>query len=405
MIRCILYLDNSFTFGGAINSIIETIRHLNRSKYKPMLVSAQKSSFLQQKLPSTEYYTFQFKLPWIHNAFFQRITNIPIYDIPFFKKSIIYLRSLYWLFRYTLPESFSICQIGKQCNASLVHLNNILGSQLSGIIAAKLLRVPCVAHLRDYEQSSRTTRRYAQWIEHHIAISESIRQNLLQLGVPDARISVVHDAIDVNAFSEVSDPSPLISEFGIAEDELLIGLFGRVIGWKGTREFVLAVERLSRQWDNFRAFIVGDPSDFDDGYYRQVKELAESLGVADKLVFTGYREDVAQLMHLMDVVVHTSISPEPFGMVIIEAMACGKPVVASNVGGGPLEIVDDGVTGFLVNPKDPDQTASELLTLFSDPDLRKKMGHAGRRKALEQYNSPKQASRIEAIYDMLLEKQ
>jgi glycosyltransferase involved in cell wall biosynthesis len=215
----------------------------------------------------------------------------------------------------------------------------------------------------------------------------------------------VHDAIDVNAFSGVSDPSPLISEFGIAEDELLIGLFGRVIGWKGTREFVLAVERLSRQWDNFRAFIVGDPSDFDDGYYRQVKELAESLGVADKLVFTGYREDVAQLMHLMDVVVHTSISPEPFGMVIIEAMACGKPVVASNVGGGPLEIVDDGVTGFLVNPKDPDQTASELLTLFSDPGLRKKMGHAGRRKALEQYDSSVQAQRIEAIYEVLLAQQ
>jgi glycosyltransferase involved in cell wall biosynthesis len=160
---------------------------------------------------------------------------------------------------------------------------------------------------------------------------------------------------------------------------------------------------LKGKFSNFRAVVVGDASDFEDLYYQEVKRLAASLNLSDKVVFAGYREDVFNLMSRMDIIAHTSITPEPFGMVIIEAMACGKPVVASSAGGGPLEIVKDGETGFLVDPKDPEKMGDALMALLKAPKLRDKFGRAGRKRVESMFESDLNVREIEKIYNKFLE--
>jgi glycosyltransferase involved in cell wall biosynthesis len=280
-----------------------------------------------------------------------------------------------------------------------VHLNNALGGQLPGVIAAKLLGVPCVAHLRDYETPCRSARLTAARIDHHIAISGSIKNNLLSLGVAEEKISIVHDSVELNDFSEKTKDRSIAGDLVTGRSGLLIGWFGRTIKWKGLAEFVLGLNELRKNFDDFTAVVAGDASDSEDTYYRMVRDLVRRLGLDDRIVFAGYRQDVIAVMQQMDIVVHSSISPEPFGMVIIEAMACSKPVVASAAGGGPLEIVDHGRTGYLVNVNDPAEISGALLALAKDKNLRKQLGSAGRKKVEVLFASEVHIKAIEKIYE------
>ena len=197
------------------------------------------------------------------------------------------------------------------------------------------MRVPCVAHLRDFSSVNFLTKFYAKLIDHHIAISNAIKINLLELGIPEERITLIWDAIDLDDFNLDISNSHLRDEFNINSEEKSFGLFGRIVDWKGVKEFVRASAIVLPQYPNSRAFVVRGSSDANIEYFEEVKKLSIQLGVHDKISFTGYRRDVPEMMSLMDVVVHSSITPEPFGMVLVEGMAVGKPIVATK-SGGPL---------------------------------------------------------------------
>ncbi len=117
----------------------------------------------------------------------------------------------------TLPEALLYWWIGRKHKVRLVHLNNIMGSQLAGILAAKMLNVPCIGHLRDFEEVDRVTKVYARLIDYHIAISGAIKDNLINLDVPREKIAVVYDAIDLQDFDDtVSMLSCVIREFNLS---------------------------------------------------------------------------------------------------------------------------------------------------------------------------------------------
>jgi glycosyltransferase involved in cell wall biosynthesis len=323
-----------------------------------------------------------------------------VFRFRFLRKVVNLLLFLYWLAFVTIPEAVQYFRLGCKHRVALVHLNNIFGSQLAGILAAKLLRVPCVAHLRDFEAVDPFTRFYARLIDHHVAISSAIRDNLRQLGVPDERITVVHDAIDLADFQPATEVGHLVEEFGLALGQPTFGIFGRVLEWKGIREFILAAREVLDNIPEARGFIVGGPSDGDENFFLDMQKLASELGLKGKVVFTGYRKDVPALMGLMSVVVHASVRPEPFGMVIIEGMAMEKPVVATR-GGGALDIVIDKETGLLTEMGDVKALGHAISTLLGRHDLRRTMGLAGRARVVQQFTSRRYASQMATIYQNL----
>lgn len=393
----ILILDNTFTFGGAINSLCYLIRAIDPEKFAPILVTGQPIEFLKANFAETKWYHYVPKLPWVNNHIYKRIAAIPLFRVRLFQKVLNLARFIYWLLFVTLPEALRYYYLGKKHHVALVHLNNILGSQLAGIVAAKLLGIPCVAHLRDFEEVHPVTRFYAGLIDHHVAISGAIKDNLLQLGVPEDKITIVHDALDLKEFNADVGSDHLFKEFALTPDTPRYGIFGRVVDWKGIREFLLAAHQVAAQVPDARGFIVGGPSDGDEAYFREMQALAGELGLGNKIIFTGYRTDIPAMMKFMDIVVHASNRPEPFGMVVIEGMAMGKPVVATRAG-GPLDIVKDGETGFFAEVGDVESLALSVIALLCQPNLCSMMGLAARLRVEQHFSSHLYAAKIEEIY-------
>jgi glycosyltransferase involved in cell wall biosynthesis len=396
----IFFIDNTFTFGGAINSLNSLVKTLDKEIFEPILLSGQPVKFLDEKFINITTYHYKHKLPWIHNRIYVKISSLPFFSIRFLLKILNATRFLYWFIFVTLPEAFFYLKIGRKHNVNLIHLNNILGSQLAGIIASKLLGIPCIAHLRDFEEVHPVTRFYARLIDHHVAISEAVRENLLNLGVNDGRISVIHNGVDLAEFSDMLDYEYLFQEFGIAPSQHRYGIFGRIVDWKGIREFILAAKIIAVDFPTAKAVIVGGESDSEKIFLRDMRKLVSDLDLDSKIIFTGYRPDVPALMKFMDVVVHASTRPEPFGRVVIEGMAMKKPVVATR-GGGPLEIVIDEETGFLVEMGDSGSLAHSVITLLRQPDLRLKMGLAGRERVEQCFSTQRNAGKMGEIYERL----
>jgi len=396
----VLVLDNSKSFGGSIQSLCYLLRALDKKRFNPVLVTGQSKEFMEKNFDCTCYHYFP-GISWQKNRAYRRLAAFRVFRFRFMRKILSIPSFLAWIAFVMVPEAFDYFRVGRKHRVELVHLNNMFGCQLAGILAAKLLRVPCVAHLRDFQAVDSFTRFYARLIDHHVAISGAIQENLRKLDIPDEKITIVHDALDLADFQPAAEVGHLAEEFGLTPGQPTFGIFGRMVEWKGIREFLLAAREVLDNIPEARGFIVGGPSDGDEIFLLNMQKLASDLGMKGKVVFTGYREDVSALMRLMEVVVHASTRPEPFGMVIIEGMAMEKPVVATR-GGGVLDIVIDEETGLLTEMGDVESLSSAIITLLRQHDLRRKMGLAARGRVIQQFNSQRYASQMATIYQDLV---
>jgi predicted outer membrane repeat protein len=399
----ILFIDNTSTFGGAIHSLYHLINYLDQEKFEAILITGQNKNFIESKFNKIIWYHSIPKLSWINNGIYKKVSSLPLFNIRILLKILNIFRYLYWIIFVYVPESYFYYKIGKKHNVSIIHLNNILSGQLAGIIASKLLGVPCVAHLRAFEEDHFITRFYARWIDHHIAISEAIRDNLLVLEVPGDHISVIYNSVDIEHYEGTIEHAYLFREFSIAPEQLRYGICGRLVEWKGIREFIYAAQIVAVKFPGSKAFIIGGVSDGDESFELEMHELVTSLNLGKNIIFTGYRSDILALTSFLDVVVHASNLPEPFGRVLIEGMAMKKPVVATK-GGGPLEIIVDGKTGFLVEMGNSKVLAESIMALLGQPNLRSKMGLAGKERVLKLFNATINAGKLEAIYEQLVSK-
>ncbi len=193
-----------------------------------------------------------------------------------------------------------------------------------------------------------------------IACSAASAESLIHYGGSRDRIHVVHNGLDPVVPAESTGALEELRRELNPSGDPLSGVFGRVTQWKGQH---IAIELLGRV-PGMRLLIVGDAE--EAGYIEALQRRAAELGAADRVSCLGRRSDVADLMRLVDIVLHTSVAPEPFGRVIVEAMLAGRPVIASN-GGGVPEIIEDGVSGLLVPPGDVEVLAAAVSSLLQNP--------------------------------------
>jgi glycosyltransferase involved in cell wall biosynthesis len=177
----------------------------------------------------------------------------------------------------------------------------------------------------------------------------------------------------------------------------VVTLIGRISPWKGQDIFIHAAAEVLKTFPECRFQIVGSALFGEDALEDELKQLAAALGVSDRIEFLGFRKDVPEIISASSLVVHASTVPEPFGQVIIQAMAAGKPVVATR-GGGVLEIVVDGVTGLLVPMKDVHAMAEAIGKILSDPVKAGKMGAAGKERFLEKFTIEKTVEKVQEVY-------
>ena len=318
---------------------------------------------------------------------------------PWFGRLLLRIASLLDIFVVTVPYVWRLYQFAKDRRIKLVHQNN--GFDLGSLILSRLLRVPLVAYQRGDEWNSPAVRWLAGGVQHYIANSATTQAWLTSLGIASRRISIVYPPLDLVVFDHRRTFSLGRSAFGVDETTACFGIVGNLVPWKGQGVFLRAARRVFDRIRNARAFVVGGPLPDGKKYETELKALARDLGIDDRVTFTGFCADVPEIMNLLDVVVHASISPEPFGRVIVEAMAMRRPVVASRAG-GPLEIIEDGRTGFLVAPGDEGALASRVITLLEDRTLSARIAVAAYQDVERRFSPDIHAQEVQQVYETVL---
>jgi len=174
-------------------------------------------------------------------------------------------------------------------------------------------------------------------------------------------VGILYDGLTLPKLKKVSNLNPVIS------------LIGRLEPWKGQDVFIKAAAILLRKNPKISFLIVGSPLFERGDYENKCKELVKSLDIEKNVSFLGFRKDVSEIISSSDLVIHSSIKPEPFGRVIVEAMACGTPVIATNIG-GPKEIITNNKNGVLIEPNNPKLLAETILNLLKDKKKMKELG-------------------------------
>lgn len=206
---------------------------------------------------------------------------------------------------------------------------------------------------------------------------------------PRVSIRLVHPGVDLERFDphHMLSPVDLRVRHRIDPDGPIIGLVGRLQRWKGVHTLIEAMPRIREEYPNVKCLIVGAEHSGEREYPQVLERTIQRLELAECVQMAGLQKDIPEWMQMMDVVVHAS-DREPFGIVILEAMALGKPVVAGNQG-GPLEIVEPGLDGLLAEFENPAQLAEAILRYLQDPSLAQRVGLAAQEKArmfsVEQY--------------------
>lgn len=230
-----------------------------------------------------------------------------------------------------------------------------------------------------------------------VAVSPEVRDDLVRLRVAPARkFTVVRLGIDLEPrVRHDDDPAEIRRRLGIEPSRFVVGWFGRMTAVKRTEDLLDALSALRERGVDALLLLVGDGSD-----RARLEELAHGRGLAKSVLFLGYQEDVGRWYAACDAVVLTSAN-EGTPVTLIEALAAGRPVVATNVG-GVADVVEDGVSGLLVRPRDTHAIAERLALLAADPARRAAMGAHGRRRALERYAVSRLVDDIDALYRSLL---
>jgi len=230
-----------------------------------------------------------------------------------------------------------------------------------------------------------------------LANSEAVKADVCrQEGLARERVRVIHNGVDVTRYAVQADPE-LWADLGLAPDARTVGVVARLIDYKGHRVFLRACLHLAERYPGAVFLIIGDGPDAS-----VLAGLSRDLGLRERVRFLGMRSDIPQLLPLLEVVVLPSLE-EGFPNAVLEAMAAGRPVVATHVGGVP-EAVVHGETGLLVPPGDPVALADAVGRLLHDPAQAKQMGLAGRERVSNRFNIDRMVRATEQVYQEILKE-
>lgn len=394
----VLYCEQNVdgTIGGSYFSLLYLVSGLDKSRFEPIVVFYREHSLLPafraagarvlvwDKAP---VFTFARHLPrgfgWLKGP-----ATVAQKGLNFFRSFVV---AVYTRARFLRQERIGI-----------VHLNNSIVRNHDWMLAALLTKRRCLTHERGintvYPWMARVLGRRLDAV---VCISEAVRDNLRQRGVDFSNLVTIPNGLDPEVMLAHSTPAELRCAWGVSPDSPLVVMVGNIKSWKGQDTLVRALGGLRRRQPAIRCMFIGATSPLDEDYERRLRELIRSQELESHVIFTGFQEHVADFIAAADIVVHASVLPEPFGRVLLEAMALRRPIVASRAG-GVTEIVAEGDTGLLFPPGDHEALSVALRRLLDDRQEGERMGLRGYERLMSRFHVSTNIASTHRVYERLL---
>ena len=387
----VLHIITRFDKGGSAQNTYLSLLGLKKKNYQLSLVSGLS---LESGMKHEEIKAKEKDIQILESE------GIEFIQCPFLLRRINVIKDL--------KAFFDIWRIIKKYNPLIVHTHSSKAG-LMGRLAAKLAGTPIIVHTPHghvffgYFGPFKTKlfiifEKLASRITDKIVAltNREKKDHILFKIAEEDKFSVIYSGIELNILKESSseEKQNLKKELGIPENSLIVGTAGRLVPVKGP-EFLVRASKyiISKYPDTYFMFTGDGPLEQD------LKRKALEMGVSDNIIFLGWRDDLAKIISIYDIFVLPSLN-EGMGRVLVEAMALGKSIVASNVGGIP-DLVTHGKNGFLVPPKNPKELAKYIQVLLEDKDKREKMGLAGKEMA-SNFTSERMVEKIANLYKKLL---
>jgi len=389
-VRPILYLHTTSEVGGSDVSLVRLIEGLDRTRFRAIVV-----------LPSDGPL-----VPRLRDA------GAEVVVVPALLKLTSRRGWLYLVgFVLNMPRAlWQLRAVIRRAHVALVHTNTI--HNLYGGPVTRLTGTPHVWHIREIVWQKNWLRRLELWMARHMATriivtSDAVAAMFGDVATRPATVRKVSNGIEVERFHP-DEPHGRRDQtrvmLGAGADDILVGMAGRLDVWKGVDVFLQAAARVAADRPHVRFVVVGGPVIGLEAYAASLRARATSLGLDGRLVWTDWQFSPAAMPDVhraLDLLVLPSTEPEPFGLVVVEAMATGRPVIAT-AHGGPCEIVVDGVTGLLVPPGDVAALAGAIRRVTDDRTFAQAMGAAGRARAIERYSSTAYLAGVHHVYDEIV---
>lgn len=390
----ILYCEGNVdgTIGGSFYSLLYLVEGLDRARYQPIVVFHRDNSLVPtyraagidtRVMPLRSAVRFETSVPGLNVLYkvVQRVVNA-------------------W--RRFVMQAIDCARLLRRERVDLLHLNNSVTRNHHWMLGAMLAGVPCITHERGINtRYSWAARFFSNRLKAIVCISRAVREALVRGGIHAERLVIVHNGLDAARVRPQTAAAEVRKRHEILPDDPVIGIVGNIKEWKGQDVVIRATARLTRRWPNLRCLLVGDTAEDDRYYEERLRRLVSESNLQRNVIFTGYRKDVADYMNAMNVVIHASVQPEPFGRVLIEAMALGKPVVGSG-DGAVTEIVVHGETGFTFPPGNDMALAQEVEKLLADQALVDAMGAKAVRRVQDEFGIAQNVRRTETLYQKCL---
>lgn len=379
----VLFYEHSSGYGGSSKSLVNILYHLRKDKFYPAVIIFNEG-------------------PQIN-----KIKELGIEIIKFSYKTTktIEVKNSYWavildIFKNFLPITWHLISLIRDKRISLIHINNNIFSGIPAILAAKMLSVPCICHIRQTRVPIKREKLVIPWINKILVLNQKALEEYRKY-VPSEKVCLIYNGIDLEEYTVREGALKEIKkEFDLNDSDSIVGIVGRLVEGKGHDDFLKAAAIIENKKSNVKFLIVGDDPTRDKRTKKKLKKLTKNLSLNDDVIFTGWRDDIKDIMSIFDILVMPS-QAEGLPNTILEAMALCKPVVATNVS-GPSEIVIDGKTGFLIPPNNPSALAEAILKLLKNGELAASMGEAGRKRVERLFDIRKTVRQLEQIYEEIL---
>lgn len=387
--------------GGSLTGLYHLIRGLDRRRFAPCMV------LYEPKAIETELKALDVPVYHVQRRRLRKEHALLHHEGYHRAKRSHTVRRLLHAGRQTLrlgieegPAAVRLARVFRRAHADVVHLGNGVRANFDGLLACFLTRTPVLCHVKGFEKYAARERWAARRIGALVSMTNAVEAHCRRHGVTARTMRVIYDGVDAAGFATQQGRQAVRAQFGLENGVPCVGVVGNIQEWKGQAVLVEAMAQVVRAVPQARALIVGGVHRAGAAYGEHIRSRVRELGLDGVVLETGFRRDIADVMNALDVVVHTSVRPEPFGRVILEGMLLGKPVVASAAGGVP-ELIEDGRTGFLTSPGDPTALAARLIPLLRDTELRGQIGQCAQASAKERFSLQGHVNAMSAIYEEL----